>query len=85
VSTPSSAALSRLCGTPTAAWNCLRTSAGGEDWDEAAVYEALARAYSVAGDRGESRRWIAKARQALKSVPNEDDRKTIEADLKTIK
>jgi hypothetical protein len=58
---------------------------GGENWDEAAVYEALARAYSVAGDRGESRRWIAKARQALKSVPSEDDRKTIEADLKTIK
>jgi hypothetical protein len=58
---------------------------GGENWDEAAVYEALARAYSVAGNRDESRQWIAKAREALKSIPDEDDRKTIEADLKTIK
>ena len=40
----------------------------GENWDEAAVYEALARAYSVAGNRDESRRWIAKARQTLKSI-----------------
>jgi hypothetical protein len=58
---------------------------GGEDWDEAAAYEALARAYSVAGDRKQRDALVAKARQALKSIANRDDREPIEADLKTIK
>jgi hypothetical protein len=62
----------------------LTNLGGGEDWDEAAACEALARAYSVAGDRDESHRWIAKAREALESIANADDRNPIEADLKTI-
>jgi len=58
---------------------------GGEDWDEAAAYEALARAYSVAGDRKQRDALVAKARQALKAIKDPDDRRPIEDDLKTIK
>jgi hypothetical protein len=58
---------------------------GGEDWDEAAAYEALARAYAVAGDRKQKDALLAKARQALKSIKDPDDRQPIEEDLKTIK
>ena len=58
---------------------------GGEDWDEAAAYEALARAYSVAGDKERRNAWMARAREAVKSIVNRDDREPIEDDLKTIK
>jgi hypothetical protein len=57
----------------------------GENWDAAAAYEALARAYSVAGDKAETKTWLSKAHEALKAVPDPDDRQPIEADLKTIK
>ena len=58
---------------------------GAEDWDEAGAYEALARAYSVAGDKKQRDTWLAKGRQALKSIKDADDREPIEADLKTIR
>ncbi len=58
---------------------------GGEDWDEAAAYEALARAYSIAGDKDQSNAWFARAREAVKSIADRADREPIEADLKTIK
>ena len=58
---------------------------GGEDWDEASAYEALARAYSVAGSKKERDVWLARAREALKSVTSAEDREPIEEDLKSIK
>ena len=58
---------------------------GAEDWDEAAAYEALARAYGVAGDKQQRDALKEKARQALKSIKDPDDRRPIEEDLKTIK
>jgi len=58
---------------------------GAEDWDEAAAYEALARAYSVAGDRKQRDALLAKARQALKAIADPDDREHIGNDLKTVK
>jgi hypothetical protein len=58
---------------------------GAEDWDEAAAYEGLARAYALAGNNKEKDAWLAKARQALKSIRDPNDREPIEADLKTIK
>ena len=58
---------------------------GGEDWDEAAAYEALARAYAVAGDKDQKNAWLARARAAAKSIADRDDREPIEDDLKTIK
>jgi len=58
---------------------------GGENWDEASAYEALARAYSVAGDRKERDAWLARARDALKSVTDPQEREPIEEDLKSIR
>jgi hypothetical protein len=63
----------------------LEEFGGGEDWDEAAACEGLARAYSVAGDRRERDAWLDRAHSALKSVAKPDDRRPIEDDLKTIK
>jgi len=57
----------------------------GESWDMAAAYEALARAHSVAGNKAETRTWLAMANEALKAIPDPDDRRPIEADLATIK
>jgi hypothetical protein len=58
---------------------------GGEDWDEAAAYEGLARAYSVAGNKNERNAWLARAHEAIKAIKSQEDREPIEADLKTIK
>jgi hypothetical protein len=56
----------------------------GEEWDLPAAYEALARAYAVAGDAAASKGWIEKAREALKAVANREDARHIEEDLETI-
>jgi hypothetical protein len=58
---------------------------GGENWDEASAYEALARAYSVAGDKKQRDAWLARAREALRSVSDPTEREPIEEDLKSIK
>lgn len=55
-----------------------------ENWDVAAAYEALARAHSVAGNATEAKAWIGKARKALDTIADADDRDPIEADLRTI-
>jgi hypothetical protein len=57
---------------------------GAEDWDEAAACEGLARAYALAGNNNEKDMWLARAREALKTVADKDDRAPIEADLSTI-
>ena len=62
----------------------LEEFGGVEDWDRAAAYEALARAYSLAGNRKEKDAWLAKARKALESIADPSDREPIESDLKTI-
>lgn len=58
---------------------------GGEDWDEAYAYEALARAYSVAGDRDEANAWLVKARVVARAIADPNDRDQVDQDLKTIK
>jgi hypothetical protein len=58
---------------------------GYEDWDMAAAYEGLARAYSLAGDKAETRRWLDLANEAIKNVADPDDRRPIADDIKTIK
>jgi hypothetical protein len=58
---------------------------GGESWDEAAAYEGLARAYALAGSKNERNAWLGKAREALKSIADPNEREPIEEDLKTIK
>ncbi len=81
-----------VLGRPSSAiWHahrCLEllTEFGGaQSWDIAAAYEALARAYALAGSKGEKNAWLDRAREALKSVPDPDEREPIEADLRSIK
>jgi len=57
---------------------------GAEDWDEAAAFEALARAHAVAGDEEQKNAWLARAREALVSISDPADREPIEADIKSI-
>ena len=56
-----------------------------EDWDLPFAHEALARAYSVAGDPVEARRHLERARELAGSVLEEEDRRLLEADLATIR
>lgn len=58
---------------------CEETSLG--DWVVAAAYEALARAFAVAGEMGEARSWLARARTATAAITAAEDREVIEADL----
>lgn len=55
-----------------------------DEFDLPFAYEALARAHAVAGDEGEARHWIARARDAGEAISDEDDRALLEADLETI-
>jgi len=61
---------------------CEREGIG--DWDLGFVYEALARAYAVAGDRQESARWLDQAHNAAAAVAEDDDRELLLADLETV-
>jgi DNA-binding transcriptional MerR regulator len=54
------------------------------DWDLAFAYEALARAYAVAGDRDEARRHADQARLAAGDITTDEDRELLLSDLETI-
>jgi hypothetical protein len=57
---------------------------GFEDWDRAAALEAMARAYSVAGNRAEAKRYRAMSAAELPRIAEADDREVIEKDLASI-
>src|SRR5580704_605901 len=54
------------------------------DWDLAFAYEALARAYAVAGNSAESARWLTRAQAASGDITDEEDRDVLLKDLSTI-
>lgn len=55
-----------------------------EDWDLPFAYEALARAYAVAGDTAETARCLEQARALGAGVVDEHDREHLDTDLATI-
>jgi len=55
-----------------------------EEFDLPAAYEALGRAYSVAGDLQEARRYVELGQAATARIADEDDRAIMEADFATI-
>lgn len=61
---------------------CEQNNVG--DWDLAFAYEALARAYALAGDPAESGQWLAKARAASADIAEDEDRELLLGDLATI-
>ena len=61
---------------------CERNDIG--DWDLAFAYEALARAYAVAGNSAESARWLTKAKAASADITDGEDRDLLLKDLSTI-
>ncbi len=54
------------------------------DFDLAFAYEALARAYALAGSKDESARYLALAKAAGEQIAEEDDRSLLFSDLATI-
>jgi hypothetical protein len=54
------------------------------DFDLAFAYEALARAYAVAGNSAESAGWLAKAQAASTDITDDEDRELLLTDLATI-
>jgi hypothetical protein len=72
-----------------ALWHARRCLAiteanGGGDFDLAAAYEALARAYLVTGDPEQVAAWKAKATAVLDGIDDAEDREIIESDLATL-
>jgi hypothetical protein len=57
---------------------------GIADWDLAFAYEALARAYAVAGDADQARRWLDEANRASRDIAEEEDRELLLSDLETV-
>lgn len=68
------------------AHECLRLCEehGLTDWDLAVAYEALARAYAVAGDAEQARQWLAKGQASAADIREDDDREVVLADLATV-
>jgi hypothetical protein len=60
------------------------TENGIGDWDLAAAYEALARAYLVAGNDGEYRRNLELGREAVAQIADGEDREHIAKDLEEL-
>jgi DNA-binding transcriptional MerR regulator len=56
-----------------------------EDWDLPFAYEALARAYAVAGDAVEMSRCLERARSLAAAIVDDDNRALIGSDLATIR
>jgi hypothetical protein len=63
---------------------CRAAESEVEDWDLPFAYEALARAYAVAGDDGEARRCERLARESGGRIADEEDRELLLADLATL-
>jgi hypothetical protein len=61
---------------------CARNGIG--DFDLAYAHEALARAYTVAGDKQRAAEHVASARDAVTGIAEDDDRDAVLADLATI-
>ncbi len=59
-------------------------AAGRQDWDLAAAYEALARAWAVVGQIAKARVWAERARAELATIADPKDREPIERDLGTL-
>jgi hypothetical protein len=55
-----------------------------ESWDVPSAYEAMARALAVAGDRTAAEAWREKARAAVATIEDPDDRGQIEQDIATL-
>jgi len=62
----------------------IETGAGVEEWDLPFAYEALARAYAVAGDVSESRRFEGLAREAGAAMADPESTEMLLADLETL-
>jgi DNA-binding transcriptional MerR regulator len=54
------------------------------DWDLAFAYEAIARAYAVAGDTQQARAYTDQALAAAEEITEDEDRELLLADLETI-
>ncbi len=65
---------------------CLeRVERGGvESWAVASAYEAMARAFLVAGDRAAFEQWRERARSAAEAIEDEEEREVIAGDLATL-
>jgi hypothetical protein len=69
-----------------ALWHARRcvdhvSTGAGADWDLAAAYEAMARAFVAAQDHTAAAEWKSKATAALARIADPDDREVIERDL----
>ncbi len=83
--------LSRVCavlgkGEPAKSYAelCLAASADEEPFYLGFAYEALSRAEKVRGNEAEWKQQLAKAREQLEQVSDEEERKMLAADLESL-
>ena len=61
---------------------CKKNSIG--DFDVAFAYEAMARAYAVAGEKAECKKYVDLAKEAGEQIKGKEDKKYFFSELKTI-
>jgi hypothetical protein len=52
-----------------------------KDWDMPFVYEALARAYSIAGDKAECSKYIDRAQKSIAKIADDQDKAICQGEL----
>jgi hypothetical protein len=62
---------------------CLTEGIG--DWDLAFAYEAIARAYMVASNKDEMKKYLKKAKEAAENIAKKEDKDYLLSELETIK
>ncbi|MFW9786090.1 MAG: hypothetical protein ACFFE2_03700 [Candidatus Thorarchaeota archaeon] len=62
-----------------------KTDENWKDWDMPFIYEALARAHAVAGNKSECKKWVEKAQKATDSVEGKEDREICQGELDKVK
>ena len=56
-----------------------------KDWDMPFVYEALARAYAVSGDKEKCTKYIESAQKAIAKIADEQDKRICQGELDQVK
>ncbi|OLS20049.1 MAG: hypothetical protein ThorAB25_28840, partial [Candidatus Thorarchaeota archaeon AB_25] len=62
-----------------------KTDENWKDWDLPFIYEALARAHAVAGNKSECKKYVETAQKAIDGIAEKGDRDVCQGELDKVK
>lgn len=78
------------CGLPKTALKYAKSALetvqrhGWKDWLLASVFEGMARAHAISGNKAERDAWLAKAQDECDRIEEEDERRIIQEQIRTV-